>query len=287
MSSELDEALIAAPEGTEVELRYGALCVSAPNALTDAAALDALCRIAALVAAGVQRAAALLPGLDAAAPLPAPPVTPRSQWIDAGVRACSGRSRRRACRRPRRPTPTPSAHEARGTRPRRARDRRGRGRSSSRLVLAAVVLGSAASSATTRRARSCSSSSSAPFFLWRLFKGALAGGPRGERRPHRRARHARGGSRRSRAATRRARDAARGPRRVPPPLRLARARRAAQGAARRRRAPRGPTRPVDATTATWRSAATSCSGSVRGPRGHEVGEPAGRRRERSTARWTR
>ena len=55
--------------------------------------------------------------------------------------------------------------------------------------------------------------------------------PRGEGRPCRRARARRGGSRPSRAATRAPRGmAARGPRRVPPPLRLARARHAAQGA---------------------------------------------------------
>jgi len=87
----LDAAIAAAPAGTTVELRYGALCVSAKGAITDPAALDALCRVAAAVAAGVDRAAALLNLQDPAAPLPAPRDDARARWIDAGVRRISWR----------------------------------------------------------------------------------------------------------------------------------------------------------------------------------------------------
>jgi hypothetical protein len=82
----LDAAIAAAPAGTTVELRYGALCVSAEGAITDPAALDALCHVAAAVAAGVERAASLLSIEDPAAPLPAPRDDARARWIDAGVR---------------------------------------------------------------------------------------------------------------------------------------------------------------------------------------------------------
>ena len=82
---DLDAALAAAPRGTRVEYRYGGLCVAARGAVYEAAALDALCRVAAAFAAGMRRAAALLPPLDPSAPLPAPPATPRARWIEEGV----------------------------------------------------------------------------------------------------------------------------------------------------------------------------------------------------------
>ncbi len=175
MNRELDEALIAAPEGTEVELRYGALCVSAPNALTDAGSLDALCRIAALVAAGVQRAATLLPALDAAAPLAAPAVTPRTQWIDAGVARVQW---------PQPPASVPEAaaayaeavrHEARGT---------GRGVRAivagaavviTILALAAVILGGRLFGDNSLEIAAFIAVC-APFFLWRLVRGVLEAG---------------------------------------------------------------------------------------------------------------
>jgi hypothetical protein len=81
-----DSALAGAPPRTTVELRYGTLCVTAPGAIADAAALDALCAVAAALAAGLREATAALPRLDPAAPLPAPPDTPRARWIDEGVR---------------------------------------------------------------------------------------------------------------------------------------------------------------------------------------------------------
>jgi hypothetical protein len=78
---ELRTALAGAAGRTLIEYRYGTLCVSAPGALTEGAALDGLCRVAAAFAAGMARAAAALPTLDAA-PLPAPPARPA---LDAGV----------------------------------------------------------------------------------------------------------------------------------------------------------------------------------------------------------
>jgi hypothetical protein len=175
MSRELDEALIAAPEGTEVELRYGALCVSAPNAITQAAALDALCRVATAVAAGVARAAALLPSLDAAEPLPAPPVTPRSQWIDAGVARVQW------------PQPPASVPEAAAAYAEAVRhEARGAG-SSMRLIAfgAAVVVTILVAAAVVLGGRLFGDNNveiaafiviSAPFFLWRLGRSVLHAG---------------------------------------------------------------------------------------------------------------
>ena len=85
LGPDLDAALAVAPPTTVVEYRYGGLCVSARGAVTDRAALDAMCRVASAFAAGMRRAAALLPALDPAAELPAPAQTPRAQWIDQGV----------------------------------------------------------------------------------------------------------------------------------------------------------------------------------------------------------
>jgi hypothetical protein len=78
-------ALAHAPESTRVELTDGVLCVSARGIIEDHGVLDTLCAVAMGIAAGVRATVARHGELDPEAPLPAPPVTPRQQWLDAGA----------------------------------------------------------------------------------------------------------------------------------------------------------------------------------------------------------
>ena len=76
----------AAPPKTRIELRDGALCVAARGVITDAGALEGLCRLAAAVADAVARVVAGYAPLDPARGLPAPRDSPRARWLDQGVR---------------------------------------------------------------------------------------------------------------------------------------------------------------------------------------------------------
>ena len=78
-------ALAEAPDGVEVEVEFGVLCVWVSRELTDAAELDALCRAASAVANGLRTAAEHHPPLDAAASVGHHAQTDRRRWIDAGV----------------------------------------------------------------------------------------------------------------------------------------------------------------------------------------------------------
>ncbi len=79
-------ALAAAPEGARIELEFGWLLVAVDNrALEDAGELDALCRLAAAVVAGLARAGREHPPLDPERPLPADPDRPRTRWVAAGT----------------------------------------------------------------------------------------------------------------------------------------------------------------------------------------------------------
>ncbi len=79
-------ALAVAPEGTRVELEFGWLLVAVDNrTLDDSGELDALCRLAAAIVGGLERAAREHPPLDPERPLPADPDRPRTRWVSAGV----------------------------------------------------------------------------------------------------------------------------------------------------------------------------------------------------------
>jgi len=78
-------ALAAAPEGVEVEVEFGVLCVWIARELSDPAELDALCRAASAVADGLRVAAERHPPLTAGAPAGPREQTDRRRWIDAGV----------------------------------------------------------------------------------------------------------------------------------------------------------------------------------------------------------
>jgi hypothetical protein len=78
-------ALAHAPEDTLVELSDGVLCVSARGIIEDHGVLDTLCAVAMGIAEGVRTTVARHGDLDPEAALPAPPATPRQQWLDAGV----------------------------------------------------------------------------------------------------------------------------------------------------------------------------------------------------------
>ena len=171
LDADLDAALALAPPATVVEYRYGGLCVSARGAITDPAALDALCRVAATFAAGMRRAAGLLPALDPAAELPAPAQTPRSQWIDQGVARVTWH------------TPPASVPEATAAYAQAVEEEAaGSGRSARRIglgaafVIAWIALGITlglgyAFDRVLESVAVCIFFG--PFFLYRLFKGAL------------------------------------------------------------------------------------------------------------------
>lgn len=74
--------LLAAPEGTRVEMRDGCLCVSVLGVVEDHATLDGLCELASRVAGGVRRAAAMHPSLDASTPALAGGDSPHMRWIE-------------------------------------------------------------------------------------------------------------------------------------------------------------------------------------------------------------
>ena len=78
-------ALAEAPDGVEVEVEFGVLCVWVGRELTDGAELDALCRAASAVANGLRTAAERHPPLDPAAPVGPHAQTDRRRWIEAGV----------------------------------------------------------------------------------------------------------------------------------------------------------------------------------------------------------
>jgi hypothetical protein len=173
-SPDLDAALAAAPRGTRLEYRYGGLCVAVRGAVTDAAALDALCRVAAAFAAGMNRACALLPALDPAAPLPAPADTPRARWITEGVQRVQWH------------TPPASVPEARAAYELAVADEaKGSGtRARKVLIPAAIVLSLVLAALILGIGLAFDSLVGAiafivvfgPFFLWRLFRGAWQAG---------------------------------------------------------------------------------------------------------------
>lgn len=82
---QVEAALAAVPDDTTLEYRYGGLCVASPHAVTDAAVLDALCRLAAAFGVAMEGAAALLPALDPDTPLPPPAEDERARWLAEGV----------------------------------------------------------------------------------------------------------------------------------------------------------------------------------------------------------
>ena len=171
---EIDAALAAAPRDTVVEYRYGGLCVSARGAIVDAATLDALCGVAAAFAAGMRRAAALLPALDAGAPLPPPADTPRTRWIDEGVARVQW------------PTPPASVPEAAAAYAAAvAHEASGSGRLVRRFTLAAAALIALAALGITCAIALVFDSVvgaiafiviAGPIFLFRLIRGALRAG---------------------------------------------------------------------------------------------------------------
>lgn len=69
---------------TRVEYVDGVLCVWVPGIVEDGARLDALCAVAATLAAGMRSAIAGWGELDVTRPLP-PPSGPRQAWIDENV----------------------------------------------------------------------------------------------------------------------------------------------------------------------------------------------------------
>jgi hypothetical protein len=75
--------LSAAPYGTVVELRDGALCVAARGVIEEPAGLDQLCLLASALADGARRAAALHPPLDPTAPTRKQVLPPDLQWVEA------------------------------------------------------------------------------------------------------------------------------------------------------------------------------------------------------------
>jgi hypothetical protein len=76
----------AAPELARVCMREGWLTVELPEIETDPAVLDSLCRLAAVLVVAARREAARLPGLEpGAGPVPPPPSTPYTQYLDRGV----------------------------------------------------------------------------------------------------------------------------------------------------------------------------------------------------------
>lgn len=79
------QALAHAPADTQVELVDGVLCVWARGIIEDDATLDAIAGVGVAIAAAVRATVARHGELDPARPLPAPPVTTRQQWLDAGV----------------------------------------------------------------------------------------------------------------------------------------------------------------------------------------------------------
>ena len=170
LGPELDAALAAAPPGTRVEYRYGGLCVAARGAVYEAAALDALCHVAATFAAAMRRASELLPSLDPATPLPAPAETPRSRWIAEGVARVQWQ------------TPPASVPEAKAAYAQAvAGEAKGTGRSARGVALAfAVVIALVALGVTLAVGLAFDSIVGSiafivvfgPFFLYRLFKGA-------------------------------------------------------------------------------------------------------------------
>jgi hypothetical protein len=85
VSAVISGPLQAAPAGTQLELRDGALCVWVRGVLEIDSELDAVCALAAAVASGVARAAASLARLDPASPIGPPADTRRARWIDQGV----------------------------------------------------------------------------------------------------------------------------------------------------------------------------------------------------------
>ena len=85
LGPDLDAALAVAPPTTVVEYRYGGLCVSARGAVTDPAALDAMCRVAPPSPRACGAPPRCCPRSTPRAELPAPAQTPRAQWIDQGV----------------------------------------------------------------------------------------------------------------------------------------------------------------------------------------------------------
>jgi len=169
-SPALEAALAAAPAGTRLEYRYGGLCVAVRGAVTDATALDALCRVAAAFADGMARACALLPALDPATALPAPAATPRARWIAEGVQRVQWH------------TPPQSVPEARAAYELAVADEaQGSGHSARKVLLpAAVVLSLVLGAIILGAGYAFGSLAGAvvfivvfgPFFLWRLFRAA-------------------------------------------------------------------------------------------------------------------
>ena len=173
-SPDVEAALAAAPRGTRIEYRYGGLCVAQRGAVTDPAALDALCRVAAAFAAAMGRACALLPALDPVAPLPAPADTPRARWIAEGVKRVEWH------------TPPGSIPEARAAYELAVADEAKGSGSKARKVLipAAIVLSLVIGAVILGIGLAFDSLVGAvafivvfgPFFLWRLFRGAWQAG---------------------------------------------------------------------------------------------------------------
>jgi hypothetical protein len=169
-SPTLEAALAAAPPGARIEYRYGGLCVAVRGAVTDAAALDALCRAAAAFADGMAGACALLPALDPATALPPPADTPRARWIAEGVQRVQWHA------------PPQSVPEARAAYELAVADEAGdSGRSARKVLLpAAIVLSLVLGAVILAVGYAFDSLAGAivfiavfgPFFLWRLFKGA-------------------------------------------------------------------------------------------------------------------
>lgn len=85
MARGVDDLIRAAPPGTIVEMRDGALCVATRGVAEDQPTLDHLCRLASAVADGARRAAALYPPLDPTAPTAAQVLPPDLAWVEAAA----------------------------------------------------------------------------------------------------------------------------------------------------------------------------------------------------------
>jgi hypothetical protein len=84
LGEELASALSETPEDTSVVVGEGRIAVCAGGVL-DLPGIEALIRVAAALAQGLERCAAGLPALDPDAPLPAPADTPLRRWAGEGA----------------------------------------------------------------------------------------------------------------------------------------------------------------------------------------------------------